>query len=119
MKVIITESQYKKLLNEDELRFRRVYKDIQNYFWNKISDYIPCGYNYEGGEHDFFADIKGITVENFLYKLYGIQWGDGDNESFFDLNDKLSDMLFETEFAEVKNYYDSWIKEHCPDSKID
>ena len=119
MKIIITESQYNKILNENELKFRRIYKKIQEYFLRKMEDYIPCNYNYEGGDFDFFADVRGITIERFLDELYGIQWGDGnDNDEFFDLNDTLSDMLFETEFEYVKSYYNDWIQQYCPNKRI-
>ena len=119
MKIVITESQYNKILNEHELKFRRIYKKIQEYFLRKMEDYIPCNYNYEDGVYDFFADVRGITIERFLDELYGIQWGDndGNNEEFFDLHDALSDMLYETEFEYVKSYYNAWIKEHCPKEK--
>lgn len=65
MKIIITESQYNKILNENELKFRRIYKKIQEYFLRKMEDYIPCNYNYEDGVYDFFADVRGITIERF------------------------------------------------------
>ena len=118
MKIIITESQYNKILNEHELKFRRIYKKIQEYFLRKMEDYIPCNYNYEDGVYDFFADVRGITIERFLDELYGIQWGDGNNEEFFDFHDALSDMLYETEFEYVKSYYDDWIQKYCPNKRI-
>ena len=75
-------------------------------------------YNYEDGVYDFFSDIKEITIERFLDELYGIQWGDGNNEEFFDFHDALSDMLFKTEFEYVKSYYDAWIQKYCPSKRI-
>jgi hypothetical protein len=119
MKIIISESQYKEILSENNsLRFRRVYSDIQNYFLRKMENYIPCNYNYEDGAYDFYNDIKNYTIESFLYRIYGIEWGDGDNETYYDLYDELSDMLFQTEFEYVKSYYNDWIKEHCPNKKF-
>ena len=52
MKITITESQY------SDLKFRRTYRKIQDEFDHKLDIYIPCNYNYEGGEYDFFNDVK-------------------------------------------------------------
>ncbi len=39
MKIIITESQYNKILNKNELKSRRIYKKIQEYFLHKLEIY--------------------------------------------------------------------------------
>ena len=107
MKIIITESQY------SDLKFRRTYRKIQDEFEDKIDIYIPCNYNYEDGEYDFFDDVKRVTIESVIARLFDI-YLDDENEAYIELYDILSDMLFETEFESVKEYYHDWIKEHCP-----
>ena len=108
MKITITESQY------SDLKFRRIYRKIQDEFEDKIDIYIPCNYNYEDGEYDFFDDVKRVTIESVIARLFDI-YLDDENEAYIELYDILSDMLFETEFESVKEYYHDWIKEHCPE----
>ena len=108
MKIIITESQY------SDLKFRRIYRKIQSEFDHKLDIYIPCNYNYEGGEYDFFNDVKSVTIESVVARLFDI-YVDDESEEYQELYDTLSDMLFETEFESVNEYYHDWIKEHCPE----
>lgn len=114
MDIVITESQYKNIISESNTRFRRYYPQIQSYFKKKSLVYTPCNYNYEGGDFDFFADIRSVTIEWFLDKSYGIVWNEVTNEEYFDLYDTLSDMILETEYQNTKSYYDKSIKENCP-----
>ncbi len=107
MKIIITESQY------SDLKFRRIYRKIQSEFDHKLDIYIPCNYNYEDGEYDFFNDVKSVTIESVVARLFDI-YVDDESEEYQELYDTLSNMLFETEFESVKEYYNDWIKEHCP-----
>jgi len=107
MKIIITESQY------SDLKFRRTYRKIQSEFEDKLDIYTPCNYNYKGGERDFFNDVKGVTIESVIARLFDM-YVDDENESYQELYGILSDMLYETEFESVKEYYNDWIKEHCP-----
>jgi len=107
MKIVITESQY------SDLKFRRIYRKIQSEFDHKLDIYIPCNYNYEGGEYDFFNDVKSVTIESVVARLFDI-YVDDESEEYQELYDILSDMLFETEFESVKEYYHDWIKEQCP-----
>lgn len=108
MKIIITESQY------SDLKFRRIYRKIQSEFDHKLDIYIPCNYNYEGGEYDFFMDVQHVTIESVIARLFDM-YVDDENESYQELYGILSDMLYETEFESVKEYYNDWIKEHCPE----
>jgi hypothetical protein len=107
MKIIITESQY------SDLKFRRIYRKIQSEFEDKLDIYIPCNYNYEGGEYDFFMDVQHVTIESVIARLFDM-YVDDENEDYQKLYGRLSDMLYETEFESVKEYYNDWIKEHCP-----
>ena len=116
MKVIITETQFNKIMSFYELKFRRNYDEIVNMFLANLEVYIPCNYNYEDGVYDYFADVKGHVIERFLGKYYNLYLDSG--EEYFDAYDVLSDMLFETNFDYAKSFYDAWIKKYCPDNKI-
>lgn len=112
MEIIITESQYKFVkLN---LQFRRRYKEILKKFNNNLEVYIPCGYTYEDGIYDFFNDVKGSTIESVVGSLFGVY----DGESYDELHETLSDMLFYTEFKSVEKYYNDWINQYCPEKNI-
>ena len=84
MKIIITESQY------SDLKFRRIYRKIQSEFDHKLDIYIPCNYNYEGGEYDFFNDVKSVTIESVVARLFDIYVDDEseeyDEEEFYENN---------------------------------
>ena len=84
MKIVITESQY------SDLKFRRTYRKIQDEFDHKLDIYIPCNYNYEGGEYDFFNDVKSVTIESVVARLFDI-YVDDESEEYQELYDRLSD----------------------------
>ena len=107
MKIIITESQY------SDIKFRRIYRKIQSVFDHKLDIYIPCNYNYEDGVYDFFNVVKGSTIESVLEQYFDI-YLDDEMDSSDELYEILSNMLFETEFESVKEYYNNWTKKYCP-----
>jgi len=100
MKIIITESQYKRLTDPNYIWVLRRYKKVKDAFNETIKDVIPCNYKsfdeYEIFFYQFFMDE--LHPEYYLM----------DNFDYEGIKEVLVD-LFYTDITE--HYYDE--KEKC------